>query len=793
MRRPPPRLLATLVVVVALLSGACSYTPAELTIAEPRLAQSTRIHAADGSLITTLRAEENRENIRLTELPSHVPDAVLAVEDARFWQHNGVDVRAVLRAAAANTAEGQIVEGGSTITQQYVKNTILDSTQTINRKVEEALLAIQLERKYTKERILELYLNTIYFGNGAYGIQAAAMEYFGVPAAELELAQSATLAGLIRAPSAFDPHDNADAAVRRRDNVVRRMRSLDLISESEATAALASPLELATRRAEDRYDAPHFVEQVKRFVLDDPRFGETPGERRSLLFTGGLRITTTLDPTMQAAAEEAVGRVRPPEPGPEAALVSIEAPTGFVRALVGGRDFFGGGEQAKLDLTTGGPGRPAGSSFKPLVLAAALEEGIELDTVYRSPSSIDIPLTNDVWRVRNYEGSGGGRSTLRESTVQSYNTVYAQLIQEVGPADAVAMAARLGVSSPLSAYPSAVLGTNDIHPIDMAAAYATFANRGLRIPPAFVTKVVRSDGTVLYQHQHRQTRVIEQYIADEVNDVLQEVVERGTGVNARIGRPVAGKTGTGQDHTDAWFVGHTPDLATAVWVGFPNGRVPMVPPVTPIRVTGGSWPAQIWQLYTSAALADVPITHFAVPNRPQPDLSEETEAVNPGRELPTVRDVVGMPFEDAVAALTRAGFVVQTREVPNNDYPPGYVAAQVPRGGDRAEGGSTVVIDVSNGEVAVTVPDVFGLEEAEAIHRLQWLGFEIALTREQEPPSPGSEARAGMVWRQSPAAGTTFPRGSRVAISVNPPPPDPPPEEAEEAEEAEENEDGEEP
>jgi penicillin-binding protein 1A len=341
------------------------------------------------------------------------------------------------------------------------------------------------------------------------------------------------------------------------------------------------------------------------------------------------------------------------------------------------------------------------------------------------------------------------------------------------------------VASPLAAYPSAVLGTNDVHPIDMAAAYATFANRGLRVPPAFVTKVVRNDGTVLYQHQHAQTRVIEPLVADEVNDVLQEAVERGTGVNARIGRPVAGKTGTGQEYTDAWFVGHTPELATAVWVGFPKGRVPMVPPTTSIRVTGGSWPAQIWQLYSSAALADVPITPFVAPSRPLPDeLADAEELVDPGRDLPSVRDVVGMPYEEAVAALARAGFVVAVREVPSNDYPPGYVAAQLPRGGDRAEGGSTVVLDVANGEAPVVVPDVLGLDETTAVRRLQALGFEIAISREQEPPSPGSEERAGLVWRQGPAPGTSLPRGTRVSIAVNPaPPPEegPPPEDTPEA------------
>ena len=759
---------------VLLLAGACAYTPDRIEVAPPVDAQSSSIYAADGTLITTLHAEENRENVPLSKIPKVLQDAVIAIEDSRFWYHKGVDVKAVIRAAAANASEGAIVEGGSTLTQQYVKNTLLDDEQSIDRKVKEALLAVEMERTYTKERILELYLNTIYFGNGAYGVEAAAREYFGKPASALDLPQASLLAALIRRPSLTDPYDYPERAVARRRLVLDRMADLGWITREDEKEAGDQPLELTVKAPDDRYPAAYFVEQVKQQILDDERFGATRGERQQLLFAGGLRIYTTVDLAKQAQAEEAIARVLPdPERDPDAALVSIEPATGYVRTLVGGRDFFGGGAQAKLDLATGGPGRPSGSSFKPLVLAEAIEKGIPLDKVYPAPSRIEIPLTDDVWKVQNYEGSGGGEATLLESTVRSYNTVYAQLIMEVGPADAMSMAARLGIRSPLQPYPSAVLGTNLVHPIDMANAYATFARRGLRVDPVFITKVVRPDGTVLFQHRHRQERVLDQDTADRVTSVLRQVVERGTGTRARIGRPVAGKTGTGQEWRDAWFVGYTPELATAVWLGFAErGLESMVPPTTRLRVSGGTWPAEIWQLYMSAALAEVPVSDFTDPRPlPPPDATEE-DALEDADDDPTlldVRNVVGMPAEPAVEALTRAGFLVDRRDTPSDDYPPGYVAAQRPAGGDRAPGGSTVVIEVADGRPTSTdVPDVLGRREQDAVAVLRYAGFEAEVLREAEPPSEGSAAREGKVWKQNPAPGDSERVGTRVTIWVNP-------------------------
>lgn len=786
MRLPGRARLGSLFIASLLTAtAACSYEPANFDVAEPTLATSTKIYAADGALITTLSAEENRELVELDDLPDHVADAVIAIEDARFLEHRGVDARAVMRALRRNAEAGEVIEGGSTITQQYIKNLLGEDDKTVKRKLREASLAVQLERQYTKRRILELYLNTIFLGNGAYGIQAAALEYFSVPAAELTLAQSAVLAGLIRSPSASDPYDLPERAIARRNEVLSRMAELGLVKPAAAASAAAEPLGLRVKTDEDRYAAPYFVEQVKRFVLDDPRFGKTPTERQRLLFRGGLRITTSLDLRLQALAEDAVGKVRPGEPGPDAALAAIEPTTGAVRALVGGRDFFSGNPRAKLDLATGGPGRPAGSSFKPFVLAAALEKGIPLDKVYPAPSSIELALPREVWKVENYEGSGGGSADLRDATVRSYNTVYAQLVMEVGPEEAMRMASRLGIADPLEPFPSAVLGTNDVHALSMASAYGTFATRGVQVDPAFVMTVTRSDGAVLYQHQTSARRAVSRYVADQVNSVLQEVMTRGTGTDARIGRPAAGKTGTGQAWRDAWFVGYTPDLVTAVWMGFAEeGRRSMVPPATPFRITGGTWPAEIWQLFMTNALADVPASDFALPEPPPAPATSITTSttLDPAALLANVR---GMPNQIATQTLEAQGVKVRIHSVADDEYPPGVVVAQRPPAGTPLSDITSVTIDVANGRPASgEVPGVLGLTRSDAIAAIERRGFRVEVIEEVEPGSttqppvsdPGASTTTAVVpeavvWKQNPAAGRRSAFDQPVRIWVNPPGP----------------------
>jgi penicillin-binding protein 1A len=746
---PPPRRLALGLLAVVLTSVGCSYTSRSALPATPVSAQSSTLLAADGTPIFTFHAEENRRVVPLEEIPLHVRDAVVAIEDERFYRHHGVDLRAIARAVRANTEAGGVAEGGSTITQQYVKKVLLaDSTKTVERKLQEASLALQLERHYSKDRILELYLNAVYFGNGAYGVEAAAEQYFAKPVADLSLAEGALLAGLIQRPSADDPYDNPDAALARRDVVLERMRRNHFAADVDVDAALHEPLTLGspTLPAAEQYQAAYFVEEVKGWILHDPRFGATPKLRRDLLFGGGLKIQTTVDPKAQADAEAAADAILPDAThDPDVALVSIEPRTGFVRAMVGGRSFFGAGGAAKLNLAT--QGRQAGSSFKPLVLAAALEEGITPARTYDAPGCITIPV-DPPWRPCNYSDSeAAGITDLVEATVHSYNTVFAQLMVDVGPKDAMEAATSYGIKSPLKAVPSAVLGSNEVTAVDMASAYATFANRGVAVTPVLVTRITRSDGTVLFAHEHRQKRVLDADVADTLTAILRQVIERGTGTAAALGRPAAGKTGTADDHHDAWFVGYTPELATAVWVGFHGGQVPMEPPTTPIKVTGGSYPARIWQRFMFAALDGRPPTAF---HDAPPDAFVGTGA-DPGTTTESTLDPASPPGTDTDIY----------------DQIDDYYAEHPPDGGDSDAPTSTTTsttrprptTTVAPARI-VAVPDVTGRQVGDATARLRAAGFDVSRRSATGPFATGT------VVNQSPGGGSLATEGSTVTIGV---------------------------
>jgi len=772
--------------VVALTAAGCAYTTVSLAPTVPPNAEASIVVASDGTTLESLHAGENRIEISIADVPRHVQDAVVAIEDRRFWTHAGIDLRAILRAARKNLDEGQVVEGGSTITQQFVKNALLASDRTLDRKIEEATLSIQVEREYTKEEILEYYLNTVYFGNGAYGIEAAANVYFATSTAELTIAEGALLAGLIKSPSKFDPFENAQSALDRRRLVLQAMADEQYLSQAEATEAASSDIELNPPDPDRTYPAAYFVQEVKRFMLEDPAFGRTLEERTKLLFTGGLRIETTLDLDLQEQAERAVELVLlDPQADPDAALVTIDHSNGYVLALVGGRDFFSGEPQSKFNLATQAR-RPSGSSFKPLVLAAALEEGIDVDRVYNAPAELEIPVTSGTWSVENYGGSAGGSVNLIEATVRSYNTAYAQLVMDVGADDAVSLASELGIESPLLAVPSAVLGANDVSPMDMANAYATIANRGVRNRAVYVTRVLGPEGEVIYQHDPTPIRVIERTTADQITAVLQQVISRGTGVRARIGRPVAGKTGTGQNWGDAWFVGYTPDIVTSVWIGYGEGQIAMVPPQTRIRVTGGTWPAEIWQLYMTAALAEIPISEFVLGSEeadqdaggspgngdsandgPEQDSASDTAADEP-MEGTLVQDLVGMPGSLAAEILTRAGFLVVTESVPDDSYPPGVVADQEPAGESIVQTGSEVVLSVANGQRVRRVPPVLGLGNGEAAAAITAAGYEIKYVVAPEDQPEAALSRAGLVWKADPSNGTPLAVGEPVTVWLNP-------------------------
>ena len=576
------------------------------------LAERSVVYAADGSVLAVF-ADQNRSEIPLAEVPDHVVRAVLDAEDDRFFEHGALDWRALLRALATNLESGEVVEGGSTITQQLVKNSLLTPARDLERKIQEASLAVRLERQMTKDEILERYLNTVYFGNSAYGIQAAAEVYYGVDAAALTLSQGVLLASLIRNPSGGDPWVDPDAARARRDVVIDRMRLLGHLDDAEAAALVAEPLPQAPAERPAR-GTDYFVEAVRRSLLDDPRLGADRAERERKLLRGGLRIYTTIDPALQRVAEAKVAEILPDSGGRfTAALVTLDPGTGAVRALVGGPDFT----KEKFNLVTQG-GRQTGSLFKALTLVAALEEGYQTGDRILGSSPCRIPNPGgapDPWEVKN-AGSSFGAITLTEATANSVNCAYARLVKLVGAEKVVEVAHRMGITQPLVPNLSLALGTASVSPLEMATVFATIADDGQRRTPHFVERIEDRDGALVLGPDDGAVQAIEPGVARRAAGVLTEVVKRGTGTAARVpGWQVIGKTGSTDDNTDAWFAGSTRGLTTVVWMGAPEGRVEMAN-VGGIRVYGGTYPARIFGAYMGEALADrAPVAFPPPPSR----------------------------------------------------------------------------------------------------------------------------------------------------------------------------------
>ncbi|HXF36573.1 MAG TPA: transglycosylase domain-containing protein [Actinomycetota bacterium] len=836
-----PRAVLAAALACALLAQACQMPRLEEEQERAReLPQTSFLFAGDClsrggrcTLITELHGEENRVVVPLSRIPERMRNAVIAVEDKRFYQHRGIDLKALLRAAYVDATAGRIVEGGSTITQQYVKNVFVGSERSLDRKVREALLAWQLEQRLTKDQILARYLNTVYFGRGAYGIQAAADTFFSVDVEDLTLARSALLAGLIRNPADYDPFQHPHRAVARRNHVLDVMLELGMITPQRHRRATEAALALhPSSRGEERYAAPYFVDHVIQWFLTQPglerqdeRFGppcppEEPyrsgcPERWDMLFQGGLRIYSTVSPRLQSLAEQAVSSVLPYPSDPRAALVAIDPRTGWVRAMVGGRDYWDPRDRfARLNLATGGStGRQAGSSFKTFALVAALEHGIAPERSFPGSSTSVVLDTGQVWTPENYEGAAYGSVSMRTATVNSVNVAYVEIEKALGDGDpyagarlVVEAAQRMGIRCcertaepdfPLQPVPSAVLGTNEINPLEMAVGYGTLATGGYRVMPTPVARITDARGNVLWSHEPKPKLVVDPAVATVAVDILEDVVRFGTGTAANIGRPQFGKTGTAQNWSDAWFIGAIPQLVASVWVGYPESQRSMA--ATRIgRVTGGSWPAAIWHAFMARAAARIPerdfpraevryvtvrvdITQGCLANPYTPPGNIRTVSYIAGTEprkvckepseyqYLTVPSVVGLSQEEASRVLRGAGFAVRV-ETARSDQPPGTVIGQDPSGGERALQTSTVTITVAEAPRMVVVPAVVGRPEGAASATLRRAGFLVTVVVEPEcdPGAEGCDYRPGVVWAQDPRGGSRAPRGSRVTIRVNP-------------------------
>lgn len=704
----------------------------------PILSRVSHIYAEDGSLLAELHDGRNSEPVRYSEMPASLINAVLAAEDGDFFEHEGIDFTAIV-SAMRDYVTGASQRGGSTITQQVVKRNIVGADLTIERKIAEALYAIELERVYDKEQILEFYLNSVYFGWSAYGVSAAAREYFGKNVRDLTAAEAATLVVTIRNPSLYDPRRQPERTRERRDDVIDAMAASGFIDFEAAAAAKEEPF-LIKEAAAFQSPADHVVAEVRRQLLHDPEFaflGEDDIERKRAIFGcpshdteceggGGLEIFVTVDLTLQEDANNIL-RTWLPVPGsdfsdprgaPTGAIAMIENNTGAVLAMSSGLPFT----EEQFDLAVQGRRNP-GSAFKPIALAAYLEQGGSLRSWWDARSPIEIecetpcgPDGSYIWTVRN-AGRVDSLISLHQATARSVNAVYAQVAVETGPEGIADMAHRLGVQSELEPVYSLALGAGAVSPLEMASAYSTLAANGVHAEPYLISRITTSDGRVIYEREVRTTQALDPALAAAVRRPMEEVVCCGTAQRAQIeGLPQAGKTGTHQAFRDAWFVGFVPNFTTAVWVGFPDEQIALEDVVINgegySRVFGGTVPAPIWKEFMEIVIQRYPPGEFRPVqgsnfyNAPVPTevpevtgltVKEAEKAMFGARLLTEVeeRTVLVFPAPPAPSETPEEG---ETGETAAEEAPPVIEAGQVlstePAAGEMIPQGSTVVMQV---------------------------------------------------------------------------------------------------
>ena len=660
--------------------------PGELPEQRPNIvAVPSRVYDANGTQIGVYRGFDRSAAFDFDDIPPHVIEAVLSIEDRRFFEHDGIDYEGIARAARVNLELGEIAQGGSTITQQYIKNVYLSGERTFERKFREALLARELEQELSKEEILFRYLESTYFGAGAYGIGAAAQVYFDKPISEVNVSEAAMLAGVIRAPTSYSPRVDIEVAEERRLLVLQAMldegylslerfdveAARSLWSETDGTRPSGPVTVIAAPLPKGATDHPYFVDWVEQLLIAE--LGP------DAIYRDGLRIETSIDPELQEAAEAAVAeRLENTEYPVEMSLVSIEPSTGHVLAMVGGRDY----EVSQVNLGLGGStGFQPGSSFKPIVLATAFTRGLGPETLYPAPGTWSPPgCSGPGCTIANYDYANRGEISLREATRASVNTVFAELVSNVSIDATVAMGRALGLDrlDPEAPYgASLALGAAESSPLEMASAYGTFANRGIRMEPVPIVRVVDADGNVLIDNRAPAgARVLSQAVADNLTDVLQGVVTGGTGRRAQVsGHEIAGKTGTTQSYGAAWFVGYSSEVTTAVWMGHADGLASLNNINGVGRVTGGSHPAIAFSDYMSVALADRESIPFPDPeplneieSRDLVDFDERDGTyVAAGNEIPSVEPDCNGPCEWSAVPAPAAAPVFETTPTTDGD------------------------------------------------------------------------------------------------------------------------------
>lgn len=722
------------------------------------LARTSIVYDAEDDVIARFHGDQNRFVVPIDEISPSLRNAAVAIEDRRFYQHKGMDFEAIGRAAVENLESLSVEEGGSTITQQFIKNTYIAqekrSLPSFKRKIMEASLAWQYEEEHSKKEILEGYLNTVYFGEGAYGAEAASRTYFGKSASELTIAESALLSGLVKSPAAYNPYVNPEVALDRRNLVLDRMLEQGYITREEHESAVNQELQLSREEVEPENANRYFINAVRKRLAKE--YGA------EMVYQGGLRIHTTLDPRLQELANTAVDRIVNPEDGdPSASLVSVEPETGAVRALVGGSDF----SEVKFNLATQAERQP-GSAFKTFVLAEAIKRGISPEeTEYVSEElKIERERAED-YEVRNYDDIERGPITIEKAIAASDNTVFVQLALDLGLEGVVEMAHKMGIEADLSPYPAIAIGglTTGVSPLEMSSAYSTLANGGKHMEPYMIEKVVRvKEGGEkgLEDREPKGERALSKDEAAMVTRMLQGVVEEGTAsyyrdLEGEIGRSaIAGKTGTSENFSDAWFIGYTPNLATSVWVGYPGERKQMVNINGLEEINGENYPLDIWSLYMQEAVQQLPEERFPVPS-PDLDLKQKTDgraheppdSEDSEDDETTSEEGEESPLDSVLDILdedTEAGG--ESTEPQNDEETQAEDEDEEPQSGE-----------------PVRIPDVDVYFDSAARDILQDAGFKVEVVRQPNP-----NYKPGIAWKTEPAIGSTAPKGSTVTVYATP-------------------------